>query len=335
MPTFLLTWNPKRWEWNSDEIGALVETWRAGSSITKTWSTGNTTKIVPGDRLVWIRLGDPPRGVFATGRATSAATRPLIGWSLHDGDMHRSEHDAVFISYPKSGRTWIRYVPHLIGNVKMKFTHAGAETSSLRILRRSGFSGLDLDVLEAKNLLMYRNPLDTAVSMYFQVYKHEFPTLRKRHGRTFWWKYAKAWRQGRLPPRRMADFVLHPTYGVEHVCAFNRAWIGYFRDRLPESPIISYEDASRDLGAVIQILARELDLEIADVEDVAARSQFSEMQRLELRGQSKELFLYGPESGGPDGMKVRRGRVRGYADYLDKVTIEAAREIAGQYGFGI
>jgi len=72
MPTFLLTWNPKRWKWDRDEIEALVDTWRPGGTITKTWSTGNTTKIRPGDRLVWIRLGDQPRGVFATGRATSA-----------------------------------------------------------------------------------------------------------------------------------------------------------------------------------------------------------------------------------------------------------------------
>ena len=72
MATYLLTWNPKRWDWDRDEVENLVESWRRGGAISATWSTGKTNKVRPGDRLVWIRLGDPPRGIFATGRATSA-----------------------------------------------------------------------------------------------------------------------------------------------------------------------------------------------------------------------------------------------------------------------
>jgi hypothetical protein len=37
----------------------------------------------------------------------------------------------VFVSYPKSGRTWLRYVLDLVG-CKVKFTHAGHGTANVR-----------------------------------------------------------------------------------------------------------------------------------------------------------------------------------------------------------
>jgi 5-methylcytosine-specific restriction enzyme A len=68
--TYLLTWNPARASWDSllrdatrSQLGELVE---------MRWSSGNTKRIVPGDRLFLMRVGVEPRGIVASGWAREA-----------------------------------------------------------------------------------------------------------------------------------------------------------------------------------------------------------------------------------------------------------------------
>lgn len=72
MVAYLLTWNPKRWHWEDrrslEECVANIE--KQGYCEDR-WSCRGTKKIRSGDRLFIIRLGTEPRGIFASGRATS------------------------------------------------------------------------------------------------------------------------------------------------------------------------------------------------------------------------------------------------------------------------
>ena len=82
MKTYLLTWNPEKWKWDSADIQKAIAELDSGQSMVMEWSCGNTRRIQPGDRLVWIRLGSLPRGVFATGVARSEVVdRPH--WDKH------------------------------------------------------------------------------------------------------------------------------------------------------------------------------------------------------------------------------------------------------------
>jgi 5-methylcytosine-specific restriction protein A len=59
----LLTWNPKRAPWES-----LVQDARrsaAGGVIEMKWSSGNTKRILPNDRIFIMRLGVEPCGLIA------------------------------------------------------------------------------------------------------------------------------------------------------------------------------------------------------------------------------------------------------------------------------
>ena len=71
--TWLLTWNPKRYQ-DRDPQYSLAELEndlsQLGYSISK-WSCGVTTSIKPGDQVYLIRLGEEPRGIVASGRALS------------------------------------------------------------------------------------------------------------------------------------------------------------------------------------------------------------------------------------------------------------------------
>lgn len=237
--------------------------------------------------------------------------------------------EIVFISYPKSGRTWMRYVFHLL-ECPVKFTHAGHGTLTINNRGGKPFSGLKLSVLGKKNIFLYRNPLDTAVSMYFQIHKHDPIKLSARSALSYLWM---ALTRG-LPPKDINSFVLHPVWGVENICRFNRAWLDYFENR-PNSLVITYEEARKNFATVVQQLVSFAGIAAGDVEAIVRQSDFEAMKQLEMKGKSRELRLYGLRSGDPNTMKVRKGVVGGYLDDLDVKTIEAAREIAARYRFEI
>jgi 5-methylcytosine-specific restriction protein A len=68
MATYLLIWNPNLWHW-WDELGDSFE--RKRGKFEGNWSSGRTKSILPHDRLFLIRLGKEPRGIVASGFATS------------------------------------------------------------------------------------------------------------------------------------------------------------------------------------------------------------------------------------------------------------------------
>lgn len=91
MATFLLNWNPRRWDWLEleDEIALLREQgWLEGR-----WSCGVTKSIVPGDRFFLMRLGQPPKGIMGSGWIKSSPFR-----SLHWDDVLAAEgREALFV----------------------------------------------------------------------------------------------------------------------------------------------------------------------------------------------------------------------------------------------
>ena len=66
MKTFLLAWNPKRWQWSN--IAEMSNDVKEGKAVLDRWSSGVSKKPQIGDRFFLIRLGEEPRGIFASGR---------------------------------------------------------------------------------------------------------------------------------------------------------------------------------------------------------------------------------------------------------------------------
>lgn len=67
--TYLLTWNPNKWQWSylEEQVFAITR----GHRVDERWSCGTTKKIQAGDRLFLSRQGPEPRGVMAAGWAIS------------------------------------------------------------------------------------------------------------------------------------------------------------------------------------------------------------------------------------------------------------------------
>ena len=70
MPTWLITWNPRRFEWD-DFLKYIDEVDVFGHAVIG-WSCGRTKAIDKGDRFFMLRQGPDPAGLFASGNIHEA-----------------------------------------------------------------------------------------------------------------------------------------------------------------------------------------------------------------------------------------------------------------------
>lgn len=68
MHTWLVTWNPKKWPWKSFERD--LDSARKKGYLDEGWNVCSRS-VAPGDRLFLLRQGIEPRGLIASGYATS------------------------------------------------------------------------------------------------------------------------------------------------------------------------------------------------------------------------------------------------------------------------
>ena len=228
------------------------------------------------------------------------------------------------VSYPKSGRTWLRFALWTAG-IDATLTHAGASTGWREIGRPYRAIPETLDQVPV--VFLHRNPLDTAVSMFHQVHRRDL-----RRGSARWYRklLPLALTSG-LPPPDPDAFVLHPVYGVENVCRYNRLWLDRLRgDR--RSLILTYEALRADPAEGFQRLLDHWGETGATGRDLAHAADMDRMRAAEQQGVAF-LRINSARQAEPDSTKVRRGKVRGYAEELRPETIAAARAIAARYGF--
>lgn len=70
MKSWLFTWNPRKWAWDSPKYGykeMIRDVEAVGVSYCK-WSCGIAKSIQPGDRIFIMRIGKEPQGIMASGK---------------------------------------------------------------------------------------------------------------------------------------------------------------------------------------------------------------------------------------------------------------------------
>jgi hypothetical protein len=75
--TFIVTYNPARWDWDPADRRSIVRRTARGSRVRGRWSTGNRNSgVVPKqDRVFLLRQGSEPRGIIGSGTLTSGITQ--------------------------------------------------------------------------------------------------------------------------------------------------------------------------------------------------------------------------------------------------------------------
>jgi hypothetical protein len=248
------------------------------------------------------------------------------------------------LSFPKAGRTWVRFLLGNYARSHFKLTISAAQCLEIEPLsaalpgwprivvthdRRCDHlpvSRLGRDVGEFRGqdvTLLVRDPRDVVVSWFFE---------KTRRYSTVWGHRAD----------RSADpsAFVRSEYGIALVIRWMQDWATQL-DLPARVRFFRYEDFHADPATSARGLLDWLGIAPVDESALAAAveaSSFDAMRSLEASGSTRSPRLKPGNPSDPESFKIRRGLVGGYRDYLaaeDIAYIEElmARELPACFGY--
>ncbi|SHF57832.1 Methyltransferase domain-containing protein [Desulfacinum infernum DSM 9756] len=237
----------------------------------------------------WPGMGELK--IYEKWASSSRRTRPL------------SRH---FVSYPKSGRTWVRYILNQLKvDNQIVFHHDGFEFND------GSCPPHDFDVEKrirryaCVDCLVYleRDPRDIMVSLYAQI-SGRFKEFFNYTG-------------------SISDFIRDPYFGAQNLERYRNIWnhmverFGFLK--------ITYEECHQDMQSVI---ARVLDYYGFSVpgnaiSEAVENAEFAKMKRLEQSKVFPHPWLK-PRNNAP---KVRKGKIGGFREELSQEDIQYLNQI--------
>jgi hypothetical protein len=241
----------------------------------------------------------------------------------------RRPPEAYIISYPKSGRTWLRLLlgkvlcdqfgveptqmldtlraTCLAGVTPTKFTHDG---SGMREgLHFSKLSACKAHYEGKRVVLLLRDPRDVMVSCYFQATKR----INVFDG-------------------SIADFVRNEQYGIRKCVSFYKNWGENVR--VPrETLCLRYEEIHAGPQRVLQSLLNFIGVRGVSSQTLDAAiefGRFENMKRMEATGQFNRQVLRPGDAKDDESFKVRRGKVGGYSNYLSQDDCKYLTEVIAE-----
>jgi len=241
----------------------------------------------------------------------------MVAARRHRGrDATTDARTATIHSYPKCGRTWLRtllahyfnlhYRLHVPVNLQTLFTLIPNDHHGLKGVEHYPFSHVaQMPLLVASHdggstlrpgdILLLRSIPDVVVSDYFQHRK-----LGAFEG-------------------DLGEFIGAEAGSLRGYCRYLNGWAKHEAWR--EMHVLTYEGLHADTAGELARLLRHLRVEVVEarIEQAVAESRFEAMQRSE-RSAGHAGMLEHP--GAPEMLKVRKGKVGGYRDYLSIAQIE-------------
>jgi len=218
--------------------------------------------------------------------------------------------DVVVISYPKSGRTWLRVMLNDL-HIIPTYEHDGSQ-NPLNVPY--------WDLSEDKSyysrnriIFMVRDPRDTVVSAYFQ--------MTKRHE-----DYKGT----------ISDFIRDDRYGIKKILKFHEIWHKN-RDVPAGFKLIRYEDMHEDPLTVMKDLLGFLRVKKLDenkLQRIIQFYQFNNMHNLEKQGYFKKSFkgvLYPKDVNDKESYKTRKGKVGGFFEYFSEDDLEYCNQVMKEF----
>lgn len=154
---------------------------------------------------------------------------------------------------------------------------------------------------------MVRDPRDTLVSYFFQY------TRRGDKNRA----------QDPYFDGDISAFIRHDIGGLRNLVGFYNTWAEN-RIKPANFALFRYEDFHHDSDAEFRRLIEFLELPFHGDEAITRALEFGSfgnLQKIEKLDVLDNVRLKPPEDGDPEGLKVRRGKVGGYEDYLSNADI--------------
>jgi Sulfotransferase domain len=265
----------------------------------------------------------------------------IVRWNLSSRARQLSGGDALVVSIPKSGRTWVRTflcayfcekfdqpftlepeqyagVPHII------YTHDLFEQRT-KADRWDKLRGKYLIPERERSrlpiILLARDPRDSFVSLYVQLTRRTKET------------------PDHLKQKSAAELLRDPAFGIESMVEIMNSWFAEWSAR-PNFLLLRYETLRLDPAPGFRELLWLLGEAPADQGAFTHALQFSDfghMKKLESTGAFESKILRAGDARDPDSFKVRRGKIGGFEDYLSpndqKYAATALQKLDPGFGY--
>jgi glycosyltransferase involved in cell wall biosynthesis len=269
--------------------------------------------------------------------------RRMRRWNVSSRARELSGGDAIVISVPKSGRTWVRTflcayfckragrpftlrpdhyhepdIPRLI------FSHDFAEQRMKARLWdrvRGKYLVPARELARARVILLVRDPRDAFVSLYMQLVHRTRETPQQ------------------LKEKSAGDLLRDRRYGIMSIIKTMNDWFAEF-GRRKNFTLLHYESLhtapEQNFRALLATLG-EVSPDPMAFQHALEFSDFANMQRLEAAGVFDSKILRSRDVRNPESFKVRRGKVGGYRDYLSVedqgFAAEALKHLDARFGY--
>jgi len=255
-----------------------------------------------------------------------------LRWNISSRARLLSGGDAIVVSIPKSGRTWVRaflcayYCAkhrremtleperyHEPGIPRVIYSHD-------RFEERTKGSGWDRlrgkyliparELRRARIILLARDPRDAFVSHYVQL------TRRTRET------------PDELKEKSASDLLRDDAHGIRSIIEVMNGWLKEFSGS-DNFTLARYESLRPDPEKHFRVLLAALGEDSPDRDAFAQALSFSEfgnMKKLEAAGAFESKILQAGDVRDPESFKVRRGKVGGYREYLSPKDLAYAAD---------
>ena len=253
--------------------------------------------------------------------------------------------DAIIISIPKSGRTWVRTFlcayfckragrdftlePERYGDVEIPriiYSHDWFEyrtKGSIWDRLRGKYLVPAKDLRRARIILLVRDPRDCFVSLYVQITRRDPGTPAE------------------LRQKTISEVLRDERFGIRSIVGTMNDWMNEFAGR-DNFTIFRYESLraspAEDFRTLLAALG-EKSPEMPILQDALDFSQFDNMQKMEAAGAFDSEILRPGDVRDPESFKVRRGKIGGYEEYLSaedrRYAADALRNLDPRFGYNL
>ena len=270
---------------------------------------------------------------------------PMLRWNFSSRRRQLCGGDAIVVSIPKSGRTWVRtfIAAYFCRKLGLEFTLQPEERAENRapwiVYSHDWFEHRTKadrwDTIRGKYLipraelkraalfLLARDPRDAFVSLYVQMTRrtHETPEQLKQ--------------------KSPGELLRDRAHGIHSMVEIMNHWLAEF-SRHEEFMLVRYESLRAEPQAHFEAMLERLGERPIDRDAFAHALEFSEfgnMKKMEAAGAFDSKILRPGDVQDPESFKVRRGKVGGYQEYLSAAdqtfAASAVRKLDPRFGYAI
>jgi alcohol sulfotransferase len=244
---------------------------------------------------------------------------------------HAAQADSFLISYPKSGRTWFRYilshylaaiagVPEPVDLHNMFSIVPNFDLDPVRGIPGHRFHGtksaiptvlvshLDYSLslfLKRPVIMMVRDPRDVVVSAYFHATRHKH-------------RFAGS----------LSDFIADRDQGLPAMIDYLNRWAAGLSNRA--HLVLSYEelsaDAERQTEAVLEFLSCPIDRQA-----LRAAVEAGRFESMQARERAEGIPAHDYDRNDIESLRMRRGKAGGFRDYLDDAQVAEVERLCAAH----